>query len=153
MGDVEGLAMRSTPVRTSVREPSPPAREDSGEGSGWKLLTVARDHLTAHLIEGRLAEDGIETFLDKSNPALGAFLKPFGDPLAPVKIYVKDFDFAAASLVLHEVDHVSPDPDSPGPRAVRGMFIVTIVVIAIAVMMMLIEIFDFAPCFIGFLCF
>lgn len=97
----------------------PPAEWDGGGGGGqgWVLLTTARNHVVAHLIRGRLAEDAIDAVLDMSNPAVGAWLKPFGDPLAPVRIFVRRSDLDRASLVLHEVDHRPPGGEPPSrPR-------------------------------------
>lgn len=84
------------------------------------LLTTARNHLVAHLIRGRLAEESIEVLLDLSNPAIGAWMKPFGDPLAPVRIFVRRSDLDRATLVLHEVDHRPPNPDALPPRPARA---------------------------------
>ncbi len=106
----------------------------------------------AHLIEGLLAEDGIEVFLDRHNAAPGAFLKPFGDPLAPVKVFVKQPDFSRASLILHEVDHHPPDPMASGPRRVRMLWIATISAALGASVLMMLEILGFAPCLLNLFC-
>lgn len=60
--------------------------------------------------------------LDTSNPALGAWMKPFGDPMAPVRIYVRRRDLDRATFVLHEVDHRAPDADAPASRGVRALW-------------------------------
>ena len=46
-------------------------------------------------------------------------MKPFGDPLAPVRIFVRLRDLDRAALVLHEVDHRPPDPEAPGSKRAR----------------------------------
>lgn len=117
------------------------------------MLTTAKDHVTASLIEGLLATNGIECHLDRSNPAPGAFLKPFGDPLAPIPIFVAQVDFESASLVLHEVEHVAPDPQDFPPRVVRRIWWITIAVVLVVALLTLLETFDFAPCVIRVFCF
>lgn len=82
--------------------------ESGGSGGEWALLTEAPGSVVAHLIAGRLADDSIESHLDTSNPSPGAWLQPFGDPLAPVKIYVRRFDLEKAVLVLSEIETTPP---------------------------------------------
>jgi hypothetical protein len=129
----------------------PPAtHEDDGDGGGeWVLLTVARDQVIAHLIRGRLASEGIESIFDRSNPAPGAWMHPFGDPQAPVKVLVRRRNLEWARFSLEEVGHRAPDPDAPGPPALRWMVVATAVVVAL---LLLLEIWDFAPCVIGIFC-
>ena len=116
-----------------------PPREADGDGGGgghgWRLLTTARNHLVAHLIRGRLAEESIEVLLDLSNPALGAWLKPFGDPLAPVRIFVRRSDLDRATLVLHEVDHRPPEADAPLPPAAKGAWWVLAASVAVVALL------------------
>lgn len=132
----------------------PQAESGAGRGrGGWRHLTTARDHFTAHLIEGLLSENGLESHLDTFDPAPGAFLKPFGDPMAPVRVFVRQGDFEEASLLLHEVGHVPPDPDAaPSPR-LKWMWAFTIAVVLIAALLGLLEILGFAPCAIRLFCF
>ena len=131
----------------------PPALTDEqGGGSGWKLLTTANDHVIAHLIEGNLLSVGIETFLDVSNPSPGAFLKPFGDPLAPVAIYVRIHEFQQASLILHELDHRPVNPEQAPSRRVRRLWVMTLLAVLGVAVLILLEIFDFAPCVVGAFC-
>jgi hypothetical protein len=108
-----GVLIRS-PGRVSDEVPPPRPREphEGGDGGGeWALLTVARNLVVAHLIQGRLAQEGIEVVLDASNASPGAWLHPFGDPTSPVKVFVRRTDLSAASLMLYEVDQ---------PTAVSG---------------------------------
>lgn len=95
---------------------APPADGGSpgpGGGDRWSLLTVAPNQVVAHLIEGRLAGEGIEVHLDASNLSPGAWLYPGGDPASPVRVYVRRADFSAASLVLHEVESAAPEVGEP----------------------------------------
>ena len=131
----------------------PTITDHRGGGSGWKLLTTASDHVTAYLIEGNLISAGIETLMDSSNPSPGAFLKPFGDPLAPVAIYVRTHEFQQASLILHELDHQPVNPEAAPSRRVRRLWLMTLLAILVAAVLMVVEIFDFAPCVIGAFCF
>lgn len=108
---------------------------DGGGGQGWRLLTTARNHLVAHLIRGRLAEESIEVLLDLSNPALGAWMKPFGDPLAPVRIFVRRSDLDRATLVLHEVDHRPPDADAPPSPTTKAAWWVLVGSVAVVLLL------------------
>lgn len=107
------------------------------------MLTTAPDQVVAHLIRGRLAEEAIESVLDTSNPSPGAWLKPFGDPMAPVRIFVRRGDFDRAALVLHEVDHRPPDPTAPGPRRLRLFWWLAF---ATTLMLALLQLLASAPC-------
>jgi hypothetical protein len=106
-----------------------------GGGGGWALLTTARNHVIAHLISGRLAQEAIEVMLDTSNPALGAWMKPFGDPMAPVRIFVRRRDLDRAAFVLHEVDHRPPDADAPASPAMRAVWCVLFGSVAAALLL------------------
>ncbi len=141
-------------MKTSLIDRPPGApRLRRGGGGHWKVLTVAKDHLTAHLIEGLLASVGIVVVLDETNLAPGAFLQPFGDPLAPVKVLVREPDFDAATLALAEVDHRPPKADAHEPPLVRRLWLLTIATVIVAAMLAFLEIADFAPCAVGALCF
>jgi len=80
--------------------------------------------VVAHLIRGRLAQEGIEVVLDASNASPGAWLHPFGDPASPVKVFVRRTDLSAASLLLHEVEQPSgagqARPGSSGGDRAKG---------------------------------
>src|SRR5438309_9652249 len=100
----------SRPHGKVSNEAPPPHPRNPGEGGGggeWALLTVARNQVVAHLIRGRLAQEGIDAVLDASNDSPGAWLHPFGDPTSPVKVFVRRTDLSAASLLLHEVEQPS----------------------------------------------
>lgn len=119
----------------------------------WRLLTVAQDSFVARLVEGCLLNEGVAVFLDTSNPAPGAFLKPFGDPLAPVKVYVKSYDFDRAGLVLHEVDHVAPDPYHRAPRRIRLLWLATITAVLGVSVLIVLQTFGFSLCALRIVCF
>jgi len=135
------------------RPPKSPGMERGRGGGQWKVLTVAKDQFTAHLIEGLLGSEGIDVVLDETNLTPGAFLKPFGDPLAPVKVLVRTFDFDAATLALAEVDHRPPDADAKASPFVSRMWWLTIATVIVATMLTFLEVLDFGPCAVGALCF
>lgn len=116
------------------------------------LLTTARDRVVAHLVQGCLAHEDIECVMDARNPAPGAWLQPFGDPMAPVRIYVRRPDYERAMFVLYEVDHQPPDPEAAGAPGVRVMWWATMAVIVVSAMLFLLEIVGFAPCVVGAFC-
>jgi hypothetical protein len=98
------------PGRLSDKAP-PSDPSDPGEGGGggdWALLTVAKNAMVAYLIQGRLAQQGIDAVLDSTNASPGAWLHPFGDQASPVRVFVRRSDLNAASLTLHEVDQPEP---------------------------------------------
>ncbi|MEO7804808.1 MAG: hypothetical protein ABIS18_10980 [Actinomycetota bacterium] len=136
--------MKSLTVASGKNEPPlEPHGGDSGGNGRWQLLTVAKDGFVAHLLEGRLLAEGVEVVLDTSNPAPGAFLKPFGDPLAPVKVLVRSHDFDQATLILHDVDHQPPDPFATGSRRIRMLWIATVAAILGVAMLMVLDLLLF----------
>jgi hypothetical protein len=140
-----------TPTVTKDRRGGPPvAADEGGGGSGWVLLVTAPNEFTAHLVRGRLEEDSIEVHLDSFNPSPVAWMKPFGDPLAPVKVYVRRRDFSRASLVLHDSE-VDVPPRTPAVRS-RLRVGMTVAMIAIAALLVVLEIVDFAPCVLRMFC-
>lgn len=142
------MRLAAATVRAPCR-PAPPERDRGGGGGGgdWTVLTTAGDRITAHLIEGRLEEEGVEVVLDTSNPAPGAWLYPFGDPRAPVRIYVRRRDFERASLLLHEIGHRVAD--SAGAGNDRTLIWAMVGILA---MIALIEVLDVARCFLAGTC-
>lgn len=140
----------TTSLKDPVRKP-PTAPEGGGGGDRWVLLVVARDHITAHLISGRLHEDGIESRLDTSNPAPGAWLHPFGNPMAPVKVFVLERDLEWGRLIIGrpEPERSALSDSRPGFRLVLYL----IITLAVAATLTVLEIVDFAPCRIGLFCF
>src|SRR2546421_11993770 len=108
--------------KASHEAPPPRPRDprDGGGGGEWALLTVARNHVVAHLIRGRLAQEGIEVVLDSSNASPGAWLHPFGDPASPVRVFVRRAQLTEASLLLHEVDQVSEAASRRVPAGLTG---------------------------------
>jgi hypothetical protein len=155
MESVEG----AWPMRTTVslREPDSPAPPHAGGGGGggkdWKFLTTAQNLVVGHLIKGRLAEEGIESLLDTSNPAPGAFLKPFGDQMAPVQVFVREIDYEKASFVLYEVDHSPPAPTAKGSRTTRLMWTFMIALILLVAILRILEMTGFTSCILRPFCF
>lgn len=143
VGKVLAPEIRRPPGGPSVADtgPDPPGPHDGGGDGEWALLTTAKNSVIAALIEGRLTEEDIPCLLDHFDPSPGAWLKPFGDPLAPVRIYVKRRSLAAASILLHEIGHHPPDPSNEGPRVVKTMWWVTILVIIGLTLMTLFDMF------------
>lgn len=74
------------------------------DSATWTLLVTASGKVTAHLLSGRLRQEGIDAILDESNPSPGAWLLPFGDPAAPVKILVPTHQLEWAQLILNEAE-------------------------------------------------
>ena len=133
---------------------SPPVTQPgNGFGGGdWVQLTTAQDEMVAHLIQGRLAEEGIECLMERPSGGAGSWLKPFGDPMAPVRLFVHRHDLSPASIVLHEVEHSPPDPSAPpGARLRLYWWMIMLTIMAVTVLMAL-EILDFAPCVLGIFC-
>src|SRR5437870_13277704 len=124
------------PHGKASHEAPPPHPRDPREGGGggeWALLTVARNHVVAHLIRGRLAQEGIEVVLDSSNTSPGAWLHPFGDPASPVRVFVRRSQLTEASLLLHEVDQVEvAGRRLPVAHAGQGSWIGFRVLVAVA---------------------
>lgn len=101
--------------------PQPVDPDRGGGGGGWALLTVAPNQVLAHLIRGRLAQEGIDVVLDAHNLSPGAWLHPFGDPLSPVRVFVRRSDMTAASLTLHDLEDLSePADEAPMGRPGRA---------------------------------
>ena len=91
--------------------PPLPPLDDEGEdggGSDWLELTVARNDIDAHLLIGRLSEEGIDTRIARDRRAPGAWLYGGANPWAPVKILVKRFQMQDARFVLAEIAFSAP---------------------------------------------
>lgn len=155
------LETHSRPVARDGRPVLPGSSSSEGSGGGWTLLTVAKNGVIAHLIGGRLNEESIEVAFDTSNSAPGAWLHPFGDPMAPVKVYVHRFDLEMARALIDEVeDAVTQGPPIEEPRpshkaisaAIRPSLLLAVVV-AITLMLAFVEIVGFVPCFLHLFCF
>jgi hypothetical protein len=83
--------------------------ERGGDGSNaWVELTVAHDDIDAHLLSGRLLEEGIESRGVKDRAAPGAWLYGGSNPWAPVTIMVRRLELDAAKLVLVEMAYEAP---------------------------------------------
>ena len=148
MGDIKASSL------TEIRIPGPPEdiTEESGGGNGWRYLVTAKDVITAHLLTGRLESEGMETAVDSSNPRPGAFLQPFGDPRAPVRVFVRAIDFETACLVLADVGLSKGEELPPRKTSIRTAVLIGLVLIPTIFTLIVLEIFDFAPCVLVRLC-
>lgn len=91
---------------------SPPTEsldDDRGGGdSGWVTLVRASNDIDAHLLGGRLTEEGIECRFVKDRSGPGAWLYGGSDPWAPVTVMVKRVQFDDARIVLAEASMRAP---------------------------------------------
>jgi hypothetical protein len=101
----------------------PPIPEDDhrGGGSRWVELTKAHDDIDAHLLIGRLQEEGLETRTLKDRSQPGAWLYGGSNPWAPVAILVRSIDLDSARLVLAELAFEAPaaEPQRPPSPVTR----------------------------------
>lgn len=137
-------------MRTSI-EARPPFAPPAGGGGGdgeWVFLTLARNLAQAHLLDGLLRSRGIETHFDSSNPSPAAWLLPFGDPGAPVRILVRSAFVDDARLVLHEVDHGMPSDRTPD----RGFPWALVIAILLGVLLAFMQIVWRGPCITAGIC-
>lgn len=130
-------------------------RPGGGGGNGWVLLVVARNGLIAHLIGGLLKEEGIEFTLDTSNPSPGAWLHPFGDPAAPVKVMVRQRDLAMAGALIARSEDGSAyrSIKAEGPLRRRNAKAALMLTVTLALFIGFLEVVGFAPCFLRLFCF
>jgi hypothetical protein len=138
--------------RPGVPFPPEPREERPGGGQDWLLLTTARNEFVGHMVQGVLNAQGIDCLVDGFNASPGAWLKPFGDPLAPVRVFVRRFDLESASLLLHEVDHQPADPDAPAGRRVRAMWLGTMLTVLAATAVLVLELVGRPVCLLGIYC-
>lgn len=111
------------------------------------MVTTAPNRIVAHIILGRLTEDGIEAMLDTTNLSPAAWMYPFGNPAAPVRVLVRSYELELARSLLG----VEPvEPTAPGRSSVSPLLIA--VTLAIVVLLVLVEIYGFAPCFLHLFC-
>lgn len=125
-----------------------------GRGEGWSLLVVARNQVVAHLIGGLLSEEGIEFTFDTTNTAPGAWLHPFGDPAAPVRVLVRKLDLGIARALIAETDRgAAPAQESTRSSRSWNVRLTLVVILAIVLMLAFVEVVGFAPCFLRLFCF
>ncbi len=91
--------------------------ERGGGGSGWVTLVRASNDIDAHLLAGRLAQEGIEYRFVKDRSAPGAWLYGGSNPWAPVTVMVKRIQFEDARIVLAEASMEAPSVDPVRPHA------------------------------------
>lgn len=124
----------------------------TGGGGGWSLLTVASGEVNAHLIRGRLTEEGIESLLDRSNLAPGAWLHPFGNPSAPVKILVRASQLEWAQLLFSQAENDRPRSGSVMRRRGLGAAVMIAITFMVAVLLGLGEILGAPSCALDLFC-
>lgn len=137
------------------RDPPPPSSGEggSGGGNGWCLLTTADNQIQAHLLRGILEEHGIECLLDGFNAAPGAWMMPFGDPLAPVRLLVRRLDRHSASLLLHEVGHEPASVADEGRSGYsRTEMLVALSIGLLAALLTFLKISGGGPCLLAVYC-
>ena len=104
--------------------PPPPLSVDDGPGgdSGWTPLVDAPNDIEAHLLIGRLAEEGIETraIKDRKGPA---WMHGGSNPWAPVAIWVRTFQLHDSQVVLAELAFNGPDATRPEPTSRRSLIV------------------------------
>jgi hypothetical protein len=151
VGHIKGAEVVAS-TGSGIQLPPPEVIENGGGGGGeWTVLTVARGRMVAHLIRGLLESEGIETALDTSNPAPGAWLLPFGDQNAPVKVLVRSGQLEWARLALAQAEHSAGG--TMGGRTVRSRtFAVGILFGVVLVVLAVMEIFGSPTCDLGIFC-
>ena len=99
---------------TRLDLPPPPAllETDDGGGSDWVQLWIAKNDIDAHLLVGRLNQEGIETRSVKDRTSAG-WMFGGSDPWAPVVIWVRRFQFQDSRIVLAELSFAAPDAVRP----------------------------------------
>lgn len=142
-------------ARPHLPRPDPPSF--GGESNDWSLLVVAGNRVIAHLIGGLLSEEGIEFVLDTSNPSPAAWLHPFGDLGAPVKVMVRRLDLPHARALIDPVrTGTTPDRGRQDELPIRATWsprLAFALVVAVALLLAFVEVVGFAPCFLRLFCF
>jgi hypothetical protein len=77
---------------------------------GLQLLTIVNSEIEAELIKGKLAESGIESFVQFSD-SMGVFAAR--DSIKGVNIYVEPYDFEKATwLITNAKDDLTDDAET-----------------------------------------
>lgn len=108
-------------MAVQLAPPAPPLeRGHGGHGSDWVELFTAANEIDAHLLVGRLNEDGVatRTLVDKTTP--GAWLFGGSHPWAPVTVFVRRFQLEDARIVLAEISIGLDPPEGEVDDARRG---------------------------------
>jgi hypothetical protein len=141
----------------------PPETKDrtGGGGSEWVELTRADNDIDAHLLAGRLAQEGIENRWVKDRSGYGAWMYGGSNPWAPVTILVQRFQLEDARMVLAEVSFdspaVEPQHATDRPRHPRsGMVAWWVIALALGILFTAIALMQTArsmtPCPAGATC-
>ncbi len=108
-------------MAVQIAPPAPPLeRGHGGGGSDWVELFTAANEIDAHLLVGRLTEDGVatRTLVDKTTP--GAWLFGSSHPWAPVTVFVRRFQLEDARIVLAEISIGLDPPEDEVDGGRRG---------------------------------
>jgi len=124
--------------RSEVIDPAPPTIDHGGGGGGgWAWLVTTNGRIEAELVRGLLEATGVvPVWLDTRDPSPSAWLFPFGDPNAPVKVYVPASMLQAARLAMLEAgfapsEHSEPEREKVAPHTPWGLILVACVMLAI----------------------
>ncbi|MEA2486914.1 MAG: putative prokaryotic signal transducing protein [Actinomycetota bacterium] len=102
---------------------SPPTEllddDRGGGGSAWVTLVRAANDIDAHLLAGRLTQEGIEYRFVKDRSDPGAWLYGGSNPWAPVTVMVKKIQFEDARIVLAEASMEAPAVEPVRPAEQR----------------------------------
>lgn len=79
-------------------------------------------------------------------------MKPFGDPLAPVRLLVRRLDRRNALMVLEEAGHESRMPDEGRSGYSRGELLVALGIAVVAALLTLLKISGSSPCLLPVYC-
>jgi hypothetical protein len=151
VGDIKGVEV-VTRTGSGTQLPPPDVIDNAGGGGGrWTVLTVARGRMVAHLIRGLLESEGIEVVLDTSNPAPGAWLMPFGDQNAPVKVLVLERQLEWARLALAQAEQEAGGAITGRPLQSRTIA-VGILLGVVLLVLAFVEIFGSPTCGLGIFC-
>jgi hypothetical protein len=151
--------LRSGPARPAstrrsgpARPAPPPGYEPGGGGGGWVELVRARDDIDAHLLDGRLAQAGIETRWVKDRGALGAWAYGGSNPWAPVAIMVRRIQLEDARIVLAEIwlDAPAAEPDLLRPKRPRLPALWWLTALGLGALLLLIGLLQIAEFDAGF---
>lgn len=124
------------PSGSQVLDRPPPTIDDGGGGGGgWAWLVTARGRIDAELIKGLLEAAGVvPVALDARDPSPGAWMFPFGDMNAPVRVYVLRAQLESARLELLETGFALPEVPEPEPPRRRGVSAWVLAIVALLIL-------------------
>jgi hypothetical protein len=125
--------------RSEVIDPAPPTIDrGGGGGGGWAWLVTTSGRIEAELVRGLLEATGVvPVWLDTRDPSPSAWLFPFGDPNAPVKVFVPTSMLETARLAMLEAGFATragpgePERENIARRAPWALIAIASVLLAI----------------------